>query len=69
MGKLTSEKMRAPSTALSMKFALVLITDTLTVELASVRARVNSPHITALKAMFMRKKNCAHALARASRTT
>lgn len=50
-------KMTAPSTAVSMKFADVLITLTRTVELANVRARVKSPHIIPLNARFMRKKN------------
>ena len=40
-----------------MKLALVLITLTRTVLVASVRARVKRPHITALKARFIRKKN------------
>jgi hypothetical protein len=41
-----------------MKFALVLITLTRTVLLASVRARVKSPHMMALKSKFIPKKNC-----------
>jgi hypothetical protein len=40
-----------------MKFALVLITLTRTVLLASVRARVNNPHMIALKSRFIPKKN------------
>lgn len=46
-----------PSTAVSMKFALVLITLTRTVLLANVRARVNNPHMIALKSRFIPKKN------------
>lgn len=46
-----------PRTAVSMKFALVLITLTRTVLLASVRARVNNPHMIALKSRFIPKKN------------
>lgn len=51
--------MNNPSTAVSMKFALVLITLTRTVLVANVRARVNKPHMMALKRRFMPKKNCA----------
>jgi hypothetical protein len=40
-----------------MKFALVLMTLTRTVELASVRARVKRPHIIALKTRFRPKKS------------
>lgn len=43
-------------TAVIMKFALVLITLTRTVLVARVRARVNKPHIIALKRRFMPKK-------------
>jgi hypothetical protein len=50
--------MKNPSTAVSMKFALVLMTLTRTVLLASVRARVKSPHMMALKSRFIPKKNC-----------
>jgi hypothetical protein len=39
-----------------MKFALVLITLTRTVEDARVSARVNRPHMMALKRRFMPKK-------------
>jgi hypothetical protein len=39
-----------------MKFALVLMTLTRTVELASVRARVKRPHMTALKRRLSPKK-------------
>jgi len=46
-----------PSTAVSMKFALVLMMLTRTVLLANVRARVKRPHMIALNAKFMRKKN------------
>ena len=46
-----------PSTAVSMKFALVLMTLTRTVLLASVSARVNKPHMIALKSRFIPKKN------------
>jgi len=53
-----SLKMKNPSKAVSMKFALVLITLTRTVLLASVRARVKRPHMIALKSRFMPKKNC-----------
>jgi len=52
-----SWKMIHPSTAVSMKFALVLITLTRTVLLANVRARVKSPHMIALKSRFIPKKN------------
>jgi hypothetical protein len=55
-GKL-SRKIIAPNTAVNMKFALVLITLTRTVLDARVRARVKRPHMTALKARFMRKKD------------
>ena len=48
---------RAPSTAVSIKLALVLITLTRTVLLARVKARVKSPHIIALKSRFIPKKN------------
>lgn len=51
-----SEKMRKPRTAVIMKLADVFITLTRTVEDARVRARVNSPHMTALKTM-LRPKN------------
>lgn len=54
-----SEKTSAPRKAVRMKLVLVLITLTRTVLLASVSARVNRPHMMALKARFMRKKNCA----------
>lgn len=50
--------MIAPNTAVTTKFADVLITLTRTVLLASVRARVKSPHITPLKVRFSAKKNC-----------
>ena len=40
-----------------MKFALVLMMLTRTVLLANVRARVKRPHMIALNAKFMRKKN------------
>lgn len=53
----TSLKIIAPSTAVTMKLALVLITLTRTVLLAKVSARVKRPHMTALKARFMAKKN------------
>lgn len=53
-----SEKMAAPSSAVSMKLALVLMMDTRTVDEASVRARVKRPHMAALKTMLSRKKNC-----------
>ena len=46
-----------PNTAVSMKFALVLMTLTRTVLLASVSALVKSPHIIALKSKFIAKKN------------
>jgi hypothetical protein len=49
--------MKNPSIAVSMKFALVLMTLTRTVLLASVRARVKSPHMMALKSRFIPKKN------------
>lgn len=52
-----SEKMNSPSSAVSMKFALVLMTLTRTVLLASVSARVKRPHMMALKRRFMAKKN------------
>ena len=51
-----SLKMIIPRTAVSTKFALVLITLTRTVLLARVRARVKSPHITPLKIKFDMKK-------------
>lgn len=41
------------------KLALVLMTLTRTVLVASVRARVKRPHITALNPRFMAKKNYA----------
>jgi hypothetical protein len=44
-----------PSTAVSMKFALVLMTLTRTVLLAKVRARVKRPHMIALKSRFIPK--------------
>lgn len=48
---------------MSMKLALVLITLTRTVLVASVKARVKRPHIKALKVRFRRKKNCVSRLA------
>nr|POE72167.1 hypothetical protein CFP56_12043 [Quercus suber] len=54
----SSPNSNAPSTAVKPKLALVLITLTRTVLFASVRARVNRPHITPLKARFMARKNC-----------
>ena len=48
--------MSADSTAVIMKFALVLITLTRTVEDASVSARVKRPHMIALKSRFKPKK-------------
>lgn len=49
--------MNSPSNAVSMKLALVLMTLTRTVLLASVRARVKRPHMMALKRRFIAKKN------------
>jgi hypothetical protein len=52
-----SEKMRTPKTAVIMKLADVLMTLTLVVLEASVRARVNRPHIIPLKMRFKTKKS------------
>lgn len=54
-----SRKMISPNNAVSMKLALVLMTLTRTVLLASVRARVKRPHMIALNRRFIAKKNCA----------
>jgi hypothetical protein len=50
-----SEKINALRTAVTMKLADVFITLTRTVDEARVRARVNSPHIMALKRRFKAK--------------
>lgn len=52
-----SEKMRKPSTAVIMKLADVLMTLTLVVLVAKVRARVKSPHMMPLKTRFRTKKS------------
>jgi hypothetical protein len=46
-----------PNTAVSIKFALVLMTLTRTVLLAKVRARVKSPHMMPLNNKFSPKKD------------
>lgn len=51
-----SEKIKTPRTAVIMKFADVLMTLTLVVLEARVRARVKRPHITPLKTRFRTKK-------------
>lgn len=50
--------MSADMIAVIMKFADVLMTETRTVDDASVRARVKRPHIMKLKRRFMPKKTC-----------
>jgi hypothetical protein len=52
-----SRKMIKPSTAVSIKLALVLMTLTRTVLLARVRARVKSPHMIPLNNRFSPKKD------------
>jgi hypothetical protein len=52
-----SEKIKTPRTAVTMKFADVLMTLTLVVLEARVRARVKSPHMTPLKTRFKTKKS------------
>jgi len=52
-----SEKMRTPKTAVIMKLADVLMTLTLVVLEARVRARVKRPHMIPLKTRFKTKKS------------
>jgi hypothetical protein len=52
-----SEKMRTPMTAVIMKLAEVLMTLTLVVLEARVRARVKRPHMIPLKMRLQTKKN------------
>jgi hypothetical protein len=54
----SSLNMSAPRTAVTIKFAEVLMMLTRTVEDPRVRARVKSPHITALKMRLSAKKSC-----------
>ena len=51
-----SEKIMVPRKAVSTKLADVLIIETRTVDVASVKARVNKPHMIALKRIFKPKK-------------
>ena len=52
----SSPKITAPSKAVTTKFALVLMTLTRTVLVESVKALVNSVHMTPLNARFIVRK-------------